>query len=244
MNRVNTKTGKLPVIIVAPHGNDDINTDIIADVIATELDAYSVINVGWKRAKKAILGENIANLNCIRHCKLVKEFLGPLQFYKNQIIKKFKQCHVFYVHGMSNKIRRVTGENVDIVVGYGAGEPPSYTCGLGYKNALITRFQQENLCTYQGKSGGRFSAWKSENLTQLFVDSDKVQSIQLEIVNLRRYDIDTAIRTAHTMAKALDKFLHQKTVFSEDMFVKEYLNCDIERYEKGSNSWNIRIQEY
>lgn len=151
-----------------------------------------------------------ANCNDIDHCKLkpvYREFLRPLLEFKKEIIAKHGRCHVFHMHGMSNRIRRDTKYPVDIVIGYGAGSPPSYTCDTRYKNAFVTRLQEENFLVYQGKPGGRFSAWKTENLTQLFRQHDldhRVQSIQLEVVNLRRYDEDTAKKTALAITRAME----------------------------------------
>lgn len=229
-SRVLLNRGQTDVLVVAPHGNqdDDQNTDVLADVLATELKAYSVINIGWRRGEHAVLGENIANLNSIKHCKLgpcKRDFLDPLVAYKEDCISKFGRCHIFYIHGMSNKIRHKTKEDVDVVIGFGTGNPPSYTCGLSYKNALVTRLREEKFNVYQGKSGGRFSAWNQDNLTQLYRSTfldHRVQSIQLEIVNLRRYDTKIAVATALSMARAFDRLLNQKTDYLKNMEIKEY----------------------
>lgn len=228
--RVLLQKGTSPILFVAPHANqdDDLNTDIITDVLAVEMGAYSVRNVGWRRAENAVLGEGIANLNSIKHCKLdpcKKEFLDPLVDFKNECINKFGGCNVFYIHGMSNKIRQKTQVNVDLVIGYGAGNPPSYTCTIPYKNALITRLREETFNVYQGKAGGIFSAWNTDNLTQLFrqhILDERVQGVQIEIVNLRRYNETVSIDTALYMARALDRFLYGKTPFPKNMIVREY----------------------
>lgn len=217
-------------MVVAPHGNqnDDQNTDVISDAIATELNAYSVINTGWRRGEEAILGENVANLNSLKHCSLGpcrKEFLDPLLSFKHECVSKWGKCNVFYIHGMSNKIRHKTKEDVDLVMGYGAGSPPSYTCNIAYKNALVTRLRQEKFNVYQGKPGGRFSAWNADNLTQLFRMQNldhRVQGVQIEIVNLRRYETGIALETALCVARALDRFLHSKTEFNKNIEIKEY----------------------
>ena len=54
MEKVSVLEGTIPALIIAPHGfkNDDLNTDLIAEEIATDLSAYAVINRGWERADK------------------------------------------------------------------------------------------------------------------------------------------------------------------------------------------------
>lgn len=230
MSRVNIRRGKSPIIIVAPHGNqeDDQNTDLISDIISKELDAYAVINKGWRRAKEALLSESKANLNSIKHCLLdpcKKEFLQPLVNCKHECILQFGKCNIFYIHGMANKIRHKTNEAVDLVLGFGSGEPPSYTCNLGHKNALVVRLREQGLNVYQGKPGGRFSAWNADNLTQFFRSyylDHRVQSIQIEIVNLRRYDETISVETALSLSKAFDKLLSSQTVYHKNLEVKEY----------------------
>lgn len=229
MNRVNLHRGRKPIMVVAPHGyhEDDYNTEIIADVIATELQAYSVINIGWHRGENAILGESVANLNDINHCMLSpcrKEFLNPMLEFKDECIEKFNKINVFYIHGMANKIRKDAGDKVDIVLGFGQGDPPSYTCHLDYKNAMVTRFREEGLNVYQAKVGGKFAAWKPENLTQLWrgkYKDKRVHGMQIEIVNSLRSDPAAAVKVALRMTRALDKFLHSKTYFHKDMKVNE-----------------------
>lgn len=229
-DRIAIKKNKSSIVIVAPHGyiGDDENTDIISDVIADEIKANAVINVGWRRGEKAKISEGIANLNSLSHWTIKqvrKDFLNPFIAIKEDCIRKYGICNVFYIHGMSNKIRHVTKDNVDIVIGYGDGTPPSYTCRLGYKNALVVRLQEQGFHCYQGKKGGKFSARQPDNLTQVFREfsmDQRVQSVQIEIVNVRRYNARTAIETAELMSKAFDNFFHSETRYDANMFIKEF----------------------
>ena len=50
MERVQTIEGDYPVLLVAPHGADDANTDVIAEEVAEKFGAYAVINKGWKKS--------------------------------------------------------------------------------------------------------------------------------------------------------------------------------------------------
>lgn len=230
MNRVLTQTGDSYVIVVAPHGfpDDDLNTDVLAEVIACELEAYSVVNVGWRRGENAVVGEGIANLNSIKHCVLpgIKpEFLDPLLTFKQQAIARYGRCCIFYIHGMADLAPRKCGERVDMVLGYGAGDPPSYTCDLGNKNALVVRLRDVGFSVYQSKPGGRFSAWKPDNLNQLFRQEyldTRVHSIQIEVAYRLRSDVDHVVETGLRVGRALGKLFAGKTTFPMDMKIGEY----------------------
>lgn len=227
--RVIANKGKIPVIVVAPHGHpdDDLNTDVIADCIAGELRCYSVINMGWRRATNAILGEGIANLNNINHCMLAPvrdEFTNPLLEFKKECISKYGRCSIFYIHGMSNAVRKTAKDKVDLVLGFGQGEPSSYTCELMFKNAFVTRCREENFNVYQARVGGKFAAWKPENLTQLFksryLDS-RVNGIQIEIANSLRSEIQEAVQTGLCLTRSIDKLINSETSFFKDLQIKE-----------------------
>lgn len=229
MKRVNLQRGKRPIIVVAPHGyhSDDLNTEIITDVIASELQAYSIINTGWRRSSSVNVKMSEANLNSLTHCNVkdcYNEFLHPLLFFKDECIKLRSKAFVFYIHGMSNKIRHKTKDKVDLVLGFGQGDPPSYTCSSTYKNALVTRFREENFNVYQAKSGGRFAAWNKDNLAQLwrkhFLD-DRVMGVQIEIANIIRNDPKEAIHTALRMTRAIDKLMRDCTIFPQNIKIKE-----------------------
>lgn len=219
--------GKNPIIFVAPHKNDE-NTDIIAEVLAKELDAYAFINVGWDRNKDAVLGQDLANLNSIKHCLLgpvKKEFLNPLIETKNKIIKEFNCCFVIFLHGMAQKIREEVNDDVDIVVGFGAGNKPSYTCNLSDKNNLIYCLRQEKFNVYQGKPNGKFSANNKDNLTQLFRSHDpdtKVDALQLEIVHSLRSNNRTTIETALKISDSMNDFMFSEIILPDNFKVQEY----------------------
>lgn len=229
MARVYLQRGRVPIIIVAPHGHrdDDFNTDVIADTMASELRAYAVINTGWQRAKKAVLGESRANLNDVSHCRLgpcYREFLQPLFSYKEECIKKWNRVNVLFVHGASNDVRHRAKDRVDLVLGFGQGTPPCYTCFLDYKNGLAARLMEERFNVYQAVVGGRYAAWKPDNLTQLWRSQyydQRVNAIQVEIVHSLRSDRAEAIDTALRMTRAYDRFRHLGNSFAHGLKLKE-----------------------
>src|SRR5579859_7736612 len=107
--------------------------------MACELNAHSIINVGWRRSKRIDIPNSLANLNNITHCEYMsvrREFLDKIILFRDEVLGKFKKCYIFYIHGMSNIICEKAKERVDIVIGYGQGTPPSYTCNLDYKTAF------------------------------------------------------------------------------------------------------------
>lgn len=122
----------------------------MSEIIAEETDAWAVINTGWVRPWKghqegsnkpttgptqADVKKGIANLNNIKHCKknpLKGEFLTPLEDFKNIIINDHKKCYIFLIHGMDDTIRDYKG--VDVVLGYGAGDPPRNSCPLTFRD--------------------------------------------------------------------------------------------------------------
>ena len=103
MEKVSVLEGTIPALIIAPHGfkNDDLNTDLIAEEIATDLSAYAVINRGWERADKVDWFNDKADCNNLKHCHedVVKdEFLLPIMRYVIQILKFSPYIYIFTIH--------------------------------------------------------------------------------------------------------------------------------------------------
>src|SRR5690348_17347464 len=95
-NRVYTTRGKEPFLIIAPHGSDDVNTDIIAASMARNLNGYMVVNQGWRRSKKANINRNVADCNNVWHCRkdIVRgEFLDPIEQFKDEIVSRHGVCY-------------------------------------------------------------------------------------------------------------------------------------------------------
>lgn len=162
--RVSTRFGKKPVIIVAPHGPDDVKTDIIANHLADALDSYAVINNGFDRADDVDVTNDEANCNKVNHIKqdvVYDEFLKPIINFKNQIKKNLhgsfgitsfgrggwgwslpssndKKTLIFYIHGAGDHVHRQVGENIGCIVGYGLGKKEdSLTCEYWRKNLFV-----------------------------------------------------------------------------------------------------------
>lgn len=214
MERVSTISGKLPAIVVAPHGYDldDQNTDLIAETIANQINCYAVINRGWERSDSVDYLKDKADCNNVYHCKedvVREEFLEPIIRFKNKILKDSINCHIFYIHGMSNKHRSLSKDpKLDMVLGYGAGSPSSYTCELWHKDFILHELNSMGICTYEGKKGGVMSGWSRNNMNQYFRkwenDTD-VNSMQIEIIYELRREKDLAYLTSDYMGIAIKK---------------------------------------
>jgi len=214
MERVSTINGKLPIIVVAPHGydQDDQNTDLITETIAHQIECYGVINRGWERSDSVDYLKDKADCNNVYHCNedvVREEFLEPIIRFKNKILKNHLFCYIFYIHGMANKHRSISQEpDLDMVLGYGAGSPNSYTCELWQKNFMLYQLNSSGIKSYEGRKGGVMSGWSRNNMNQYFRKWDQdndVQSMQLEIIYELRKEKDLASLTADYLAIAMKK---------------------------------------
>jgi len=219
MERVSIIDGKKPIIYVAPHGAtcDDVNTALIAEVLAEATNGYAVINRGWERAEEINYKEDKANCNNTYHCHkdvIKEEFLDPLIRFKNRILKKWSRLCIVYLHGMSNKITETTGiDNLHYVIGWGRGKPASFTCQQWVKNFLIYNLATGDNCTVaEGRSEGNYAAWSRKNMAQLFrkwYPDSEVDSVQIEIINKIRNNRTIAETTAQIMAITFEEMMAQ-----------------------------------
>lgn len=223
MERVSIISGKLPILLVAPHGyyGDDERTDFITETIARNIGAYAVINRGWQRDNTVDYMKDKANCNNVNHCHedvVREEILEPIIRYKNRILMTSSFAYIFYIHGMSN-VHRHTSEdpNLDIVVGYGAGAPNSLSCELWRKDLFMNLLLEEKFHAYEGAKGGPMSGWGRSNMNQLFrkwYHEPKVQSMQIEIIHELREDVSMALITSECLGQAMKNMLsfgHFKT---------------------------------
>lgn len=195
--RVSTIIGKSPIILVAPHGADDTNTDIITERVANNVNAYAVINRGFERADFVDVLKDKADCNKIDHCKedvVSEEFLKPILKAKDRLLhsglglwqyqpkskRKTTPDHVtiLYIHGCGNVVHKEAGEMVSLIVGYGLGtKKDSITCDLWRKTLFVDLYNKslinKNLKTtygnvFEGRGGGRYAGRDSNNLNQYF----------------------------------------------------------------------------
>jgi hypothetical protein len=215
MERTSIIQGSTPVLLVAPHGPDDENTADLTEMVARHLGAFAVINRGWRRSATVDQFKDLANCNDIRHLHedvVREEFLHPILRCATRIKKRYEgRAFVFIIHGCKDHVRETSeDELLDIVVGYGLGNPPFYSCRTRTKNAFIRCLQNEGFGVCEGAPGGLYAGKAKNNLNQLFVrwmPDNKVESMQLEIVHELRSDREMLSLTAEGLVSALDAFM-------------------------------------
>lgn len=213
MNRVSVFKGSSPILLVAPHGGgpSDVRTAMMTDYMSQRLSCYAVINTGWIRRSKPNYKDSKANCNNINHCKkkpLKQEFLLPILWCKDKILQYHNKANLFMIHGMDDSIRDYG--DIDVVVGFGQGNPPHISCTNTFKDRVLASLAMEGFTPAQGKAGGRLSAWDSKNLNQLFIDEPRVESIQIEVVLSLRNTDHIAKLTSHRLANAISRAVDRR----------------------------------
>jgi hypothetical protein len=230
MERVRVIEGETPVLLVAPHGPDDTNTDYIVESVAKELGAFAVINKGWRRSKNVDFLKDLANCNDIRHLHrdvVKEEMLHPILRFARRINRKYgEKAFVLLVRGCPDSARQsAEDERLDMIIGDGEGENPSYTCGRKFKNAFAHYLSKYGFSVYRGKAGGKYSARSKNNLNQLFsfwYPDFNVNSLQLEIVRELRCEEELLQITVEGLISAIDNLmLFDDATALESMQIKE-----------------------
>lgn len=211
MGRIICEYAHSPIIFVAPHGynGDDYNTDLIAVKAASHIKANYLINVGWQRHYIVDESKDKADCNNTRHVTsdvLADEFLLPFKRMCLRAKKNFKECLIVFIHGVSDKMRQISGvRDLDIILGYGLGKPASTTCAEIMKNKFIYEMHRDDIKCCVGKSGGKYSGYSKNNMNQYWRKIEKdmhMNSMQLEIVRELRDDNVIAHLTACAIAEA------------------------------------------
>jgi hypothetical protein len=221
--RVNVLFGKHPILLVAPHGPDDTNTALIAELAAANADTNAVINQGFDRGEEVDVNNDIADCNRVDHCLsevVVDEFLSPIMKIKDRVLKKIavsphadseysKKLLIVYIHGAGDIVHKEANEYVDVVVGYGLGkEKDSLTCKAWRKNLFIDlwRSYSDSGEVYEGSGSGRYAGRSSNNMNQFFRKHQlnrQVDSIQLEFPFSMRKTESQATTTAMLLGLVL-----------------------------------------
>lgn len=228
--RVSVISGDAPILVVAPHGydGDDERTALVTEYIANNFGTYAIINRGWERNDSVDYMLDKADCNNVIQCHedvVKEEFLEPIIRFKNRILAKHAFMYMFLIHGMANRHRIITQDhNLDMVVGFGAGSPNSFTTELWRKNAFIHFLSMAGIHAYEGAKNGPMSGWARNNMNQLFkkwYEEPDVHSMQIEIIHELRSDDDMAKITATYLGESMIKLL-QATSFSSSHNIKSY----------------------
>jgi len=214
MERVSLIEGDSPFVLVCPHGPDDKGTARITELIANEIDGTAIINRGWEKSSTLDYWKDKADCNNIRHLNeedvLKQEFLAPIVNNVSRIKKEWDFAYIFILHGVGDYVRKLSNDpQLDIILGFGAGNPPSYSCDIRFKDAFAYQLSQMHLHVFEGKPKGRFSGRSRYNLNQLYrywIPDTKVQSIQVEIIRELR-DPEIVEVTAEALSECIDVLL-------------------------------------
>lgn len=233
--RVNVIRGTQPILLVAPHGPDDTNTDLIARLAANHIKGHAVINQGFERGDIVDVDNDIADCNRVDHCKesvVYDEFLKPIIKIRDQVAKKLVQpgwwesddkgarLLVLYIHGAGDIVHREANEPVGVILGYGLGSnKDSLTCRSWRKNLFIDiwRNYSNDGDVFEGGGSGRYAGRSSNNMNQYFRKHDldrQVESMQLEFPFSTRNTESQATVTAMLLGSVLSEMLKHETYTS------------------------------
>jgi len=219
MERVSIREGKTPIILFAPHGydGDDERTGKMTEYIAETLDCYAVINRGWERDDFVDCLIDKADCNNVAHCHedvVREEILDPILRYQKRIMRNHPIAYYFTIHGMANRHRVISKiSDLDIVIGYGAGSPNSFTCDEWRKNYIMHLLEEAGMSPAEGKKGGPMSGWSRNNMNQLFrkwYHDQSVQGMQLELIYDLRSDDEIALLASEYIAAAMQELIDAK----------------------------------
>ena len=133
--------------------------------------------------------------------------------YKNKILQSSPNAFIYFIHGMGNRHRKIVGDDsLDMVLGFGAGSPNSFTCEMWHKDYIGYRLKDEGVNAFEGSKGGAMSGWTRNNMNQLFRKwqlDPRVNSMQIEIVHDLREDEDISLVTAACLATAIKGLCHR-----------------------------------
>ncbi len=182
--RVTTICGKKHsnILLIAPHGPDDVYTGEITTLMAETLKCHAVINNGFKRSKTVDSINSLANCNSIEHCQeevVWEEFLKPIiNFEKSYTGYNQSNFFIYYIHGMN-----VQQSKTEVILGFGLGVKNSLTM-QDWRAYFLYDSLNKDFDTKFGKAGGNYAARSKDNLTQLyrfFIPKKSVESVQVEI---------------------------------------------------------------
>lgn len=213
--RVTAIRGKQPILIVAPYGADDKNTDVLANSMSDMLEGYAVINNGWKRGAVVDYKNEIADCNRYSHFSsyvVKEEFLNPINRFKKEILEKHKYMLLFCICGLKNRVRAVMNDaKLAYVIGW--GQPGQYTCQAWIKDYMLydlgVRDKQYN--AYEGKEGGAFTGCGG-TVIQLYNDIDsRVDAMQISVIDALKQSKASAGVTAQVLSIVIGDLMERSS---------------------------------
>jgi DNA repair photolyase len=137
---ISVRQGKRNILVIAPHGHpsDDTGTYELARLIADQLDCYAVVNQKYRKPGNLKAGESYdvayqvdlnlwANVDNSPQAKT--HFLGPIDNFKNEILKNHQSPLILHIHGIENENLEKVAEllpkykgragDLNFLIGYG-----------------------------------------------------------------------------------------------------------------------------
>jgi nitrogen regulatory protein PII len=230
MERVSALEGDLPILVIAPYGLEDKGTGEIAKRIHQEIDAFAVINWGWKKTNKPNYETEEADCNSLLDIKLEPvvddEFLQPIMNYVYRILSNWGRANIFILHGIENSVtRRSKNQDLDLVVGYGSGNisSKSHSCDPIMKDAFINYLLRQNIKTYQGSGDGDFSGNNKNCINQLYRRGNywnsSVHSMEIGIVEDLRSDDSMAVILATELSDCMEEITLFDDTIEKELFI-------------------------
>lgn len=204
-----------PAIIIAPHGNDDTNTDLLTETIQNELQITSIINYGWERANYYDYYKDKANCNSIAHIQedvIKQEFLDPIIASYNYNLNCGLLPALFIIHGVHDSIRKEpNANNLDLIIGTGYGRKKS--CDDWSKHFFCKILSSHKFKVFLGKENGKYAGNSNDNLNQIlnyygneYLINQRC-SFQIEIVKSLRSTKQKTIESAKRLADSINDFM-------------------------------------
>ena len=269
------RKGNCNILVIAPHGHekDDENTGEIAWQIADILDCYAVINEFYRKppnkeeANKKKKLVNLNKLDQINEQLDKKEFLWPIEEFKNEIVKRFGMAQIFIIHGITDKNIKAESKiiNADIelgaLIGIGRGNPnedpdrlSAYPDTAANLMKLLQSDKERKIIAAEASQGhdrGGYAGWDKRNLNQLFTDENdpKVQSIQIEI-KMTGYRNDVQVpSTARIFADAFETMDNFKAIEEPSFRPALAKKCKVKEMSIGEidlsdEKFKFRIEDY
>ena len=212
---ISMREGNCKVLLIAPHGHssDDIGTYQLARQIADELDCYAVVNKKYRKPGKLKPGEKyeekyLIDLNILPEIEKSKEamtnFIGPIEEFREQILKKYDSLFLLHIHGIGNPNRKKVAEllqefkdnpeDLHLLIGHGQHHDKDKTLitadieklvkplmtGLYKVGVRSTIAPTKAIIDEKGKERWYCGNDKKRLNQKLCEPRDKVQSLQLE----------------------------------------------------------------
>jgi hypothetical protein len=234
-SRVTVREGSIPVLLIAPHGPDDKNTDILTEHMANKIDAYAVINWGWEKNNQNIVDcmEDFGNCNDLTHLHeevIFEEFLKPILSYRHKIVYKHHIMYQYVIHGVGNDIRAKTNDfTTDIIVGNGIGTPNRLSTPMWKRDAFIYLAEKVGGMTTYAAEGKSYAGWARNNLNQIWncwynapATKATSQSLQLELIYEARKNEETAKLYGEFLASVIKENYQVNKSKSEGLVPPDY----------------------